>query len=625
MEQLEKPTTSVKFAYRVTTDEVNAFLDGAFRADRGQEKIHGRVTEYMKQLPTSIQDPQEHTTQPEAAKPAQEEGLSPSRETTRRGLGRRALSALARMDKGLAYAGAWTISKLPTTMSLDERKEYEEGLAQQYAADENDSRWQAAKKYYGRNKLKILDRILPYGLVTGLGALALNKVMPYAIEFGGNAGRTASGVYDDLTGPRKVTLDADTMSSVIDYTPVEYTYDSKAILIGGRGDTSGIYLYNAMDAQGALAGSSVEMVDNPAGIAPVDPVRMDVSAEIAAAGAFDYYDPNSPTVQTIYGYSEGSAGAIDAYERIVASNNGIKPDNLELVLIGSPYAQGGFFHSDYVGVASPVLDSFGIPTDKRVPEGATVIYSPNDIWANGDNQSFLGMMSQLADLEKGHQVDVNGEFYEKIDSDGVRHLIKKDAAHPLAELAESRNIPLPPGVSEILQQVAPVNNGLSDEVPQPNAYAAFDMTGDLINQQTGTTIGSTIIDSVPQEIKDVTQSSLVAVNNIPNTAAGIANGTISPQEGIPQIMGQVQDVVTDVTRAAQPFLDALSGSGTGVHRGVGANVAPLPPVVAPVIEAPAPVIPQAPAIPNLPPEAGQMINDGMNILNQFLGGLQRPR
>ncbi|GEM_PF-3249168 len=387
--------------------------------------------------------------------------------------------------------------------------EKNEARRQRHQVEEGDAVHTRARKFVVRN----------------LAELAVGGVMAGA--FAGKAYFATKGIHwnEHLKQPRTVTMGVDMAANAIEYTPVTTDfseYANHAIVIGGRGDTASLYLYNTLDAQNVIDGSGDKPVNYPASIAPVDSVRMDVSTGIASQNAQNFYNPNDPTQQTIYGFSEGTAGAIDAYNQIVSNNGGVKPDNLSLVIIGSPYAQGGFFNSDYVGIARPVLDSMGIPTDKVVPAGATVMYSPNDFWANGDNQSFLGMLSQLADIGVGHKVpDMNSDqFYSFVDSDGVNHMVLKDQVHPLVELAEANGIYMPPGASNILQQFAPVNNGLSNEVPQPNARAGVRAIADQIGQDVGNPEGAAMVgDTVNRYYGDAIQASTVAVNNIPNQIA----------------------------------------------------------------------------------------------------------
>lgn len=578
MEQLEKPTTSVNYGLNVTSTEVDELLRNAFR---GRSEVHDRLADLpLKRLSTPIEESAPQSSDVEVEDDYEHEY---SRDTeVKKRLGRGALSrALKNADKWIAYGTGLAISKLPGTKSMEERAEIQTRLNEKYADKAGDSWLRQRINYLQRNRLNIYNRLPVHGLGAIASAYALTRYgAPVVADLGGDA---VHGISEWINQPRTITIGQDLAANAIDYTPVERAYDSKAILIGGRGDTTSVFLYSALEAQGGVAGTT-ETVDYPAGIAPVDPVRMDISAAIAADGASNFYDPNDPSQQTIYGYSEGSAGAIDAYNQIVADNGGVKPENLELILLGSPYAEGGFFKSDYASVASPVLNAMGIPVDKEVPAGATVIYSPNDFWANGDNQSFLGMMSQLADLGgAGHDPSVTGEFYEKIDENGVRHLIKAGTEHALVELAEKHGMPLPEGTSEILQQIAPINNGMSEEVPQPNAYAAVDMTGDLIDRETRTNIGSAFTDNVPQEWQDLGQSSLVAVNNIPNTAAAIANGQMSPQEGIPLITNQVQDVMQDIGTVMQ---DPIGAAQNMIHESIQDAIPPeAQPFVAPFIQA----------------------------------------
>ncbi len=557
METRSYTTTSVSTEQTLSFN-ANEFLG----ASRGRAAVADAVDltpRFIKKLATSVQESYPASADEydlygyeEDTDDAYEYDTHDDSEASRK-MGRGALRSILGLPKWIDRQAAYYSGKFLTRASQEEREAHEA----KYAPSDDDSWLQRRIKAIKRNKYNIYDRAIPYTM----GALAMSKVMPYAVDFGIDVSHDVADKIGDfkeyLEQPRTVVIGQDLAANAIDYTPVERTYDSKAIMIGGRGDTSGIFLYNALDVQGGVAGTN-HLVENPAGIAPVDPVRMDISAAIAADGATNYYNPNDPSQQTIYGYSEGSAGAIDAYNQILADNGGVKPANLELILLGSPYAEGGFFKSDYAQVAGPVLDAMGIPVDKEVPAGATVIYSPNDFWANGDNQSFLGMMSQMADLGgSGHDPSVTGEFYEKIDENGVRHLIKAGTEHALVELAEKQGMPLPEGTSAILQQVAPINNGFSEEVPQPNAYAAVDMTGDLINRETNSNIGTAFTDNVPQEWQDLGQSSLVAVNNIPNTVAGMANGQIPLDQGLREVDQQVKDVINDV----QVVLEDPIGTG----------------------------------------------------------------
>lgn len=608
METRSLSTTSVEDMSDLGPTDANSVSNWIMNRGRDEVDMDLDISAYLKPLARSANNERittAHETTAEIDETFDEiiEFNYDQEEATKRSLGRTALSPLKWLDRKTAYLSGRVIAALPGTKSWEERQADQEHRNEIYATAAGDSWYQRVRKFIGRNRYNIQDRVAPYAL----GALAMSRVMPHALDLGIDVAHgisdKASDIAEQLSGPRTLTIGQDLAANAIDYTPVEHDindiYDSKAIVMGGRGDTTSVMFYNSMEQQG-IADPNADLVDSPAGIAPVDPVTMEVSSEIAAAGGVEAYDPNSPMLQTIYGYSEGSAGAIKAYNDIVAANGGVKPDNLQLVLVGSPYAQGGFFQSDYVGVAGPVLNSMGIPTDLEVPPGATVVYSPNDFWANGDNQSFLGMMSQLADLGgAGHNPDMTGEFYEFTDENGVRHLVKKGTEHALVELAETHGIPMPPGASEILQKVAPINQGFSDEVPKTDVYGAADLTADMINQQTGTNLGSALMDNIPAPMKDLAQSGLTAVNEIPGTAAGIANGTISPQEGVPQIMNQVQDVVEDLG----PVLQDPIGAGQNYVNNVVQDAIP----------------------PEAQPFVAPLVDQGMGFVNQFLGGFNQPR
>ena len=201
----------------------------------------------------------------------------------------------------------------------------------------------------------------------------------------------------------------------------------------------------------------------------------------------------------------------------------VKPDNLSLVIIGSPYAQGGFFNSDYVGIARPVLDFDGYPLQTRLClRVRQLCCSPNDFW-----QTETINIPWYAVATSGHWCwgikvpDMNSDqFYSFVDSDGVNHMVLKDQVHPLVELAEANGIYMPPGASNILQQFVPVNNGLSNEVPQPKCACWCASIADQIGQDVGNPEGAAMVgDTVNRYYGDAIQASTVAVNNISNQIA----------------------------------------------------------------------------------------------------------
>lgn len=145
---------------------------------------------------------------------------------------------------------------------------------------------------------------------------------------------------------------------------------------------------------------------------------------------------------------------------------------------------------------------------------------------------------------------------------------------------------------------------MSEEVPQPNAYAAVDLTAELIDRETGGSgIPQTIANNIPREWEDLGQSSLVAVNNIPNTVTAMTNGQMSPQEGMPIVMNQINDVAQDLGRVLQDPGAAIQRMVNGATNDMAAQI-------------------QAP--PNLPPEAQPFADWGVQLAQGLLQTIGAP-
>lgn len=431
----------------------------------------------------------------------------------------------------VAVAGMMGWSKV-----LDRRARKEEKLQkrlEKLETSDEDSRWTKTKKFLGRRAV--------------LTAFAATSV---------------TGLVAAMATTRGIELGAVLASDNINMLPVTHDF-SNIIIAGGAGQGDPTGVIGEMQAKGFHDGYNVEGVYYPAEIGPV--VGQETMFNSGAIGSNDMYakaidDLNAGRQTELIGYSEGSYVALHTANRIIAENGGVKPDNLSVTIIGSPYAQGGILGSNnpFAKTAGPILDMMGIPKGEPMPPGTHIVYYDTDFWANSGNQVPTTMLRQLIELAAGgHAIpDPNDPSYTFTDSDGVIHTVYSRNDVILQALMD--------GTGLYIADTASANRAINDLFPldggEPNvALFKEDLITTLQNQGDPLSMyAAQFVRNLPPEYTKLGQGSMDAFNDIMEGGARVGSG---------DIVGGMQQIMAGITRFMNT-LNEIAPQGTG---GVGAE------------------------------------------------------
>ncbi len=593
-----------------------------------------------------------------------EEAVAPERR-----LGRLALDSLKKIDTYAALATPWIIDKFGGK-SRDEHTAHQQYLDEKYATSEDDTWYKRGWNTAMRNRQRIRDRMLPYGVVGYIGAIAVSRAIPGALD-----------MWDDWTGPRSVHADHDTLAVV-------HRYDTKMVVAGGAGQG-----HDAPDAEIQRKGLDnsiyIEEVRYSAEIGPV--VGQDRMDQSAAGGTRDMYQKSIDDVRAgrdvhLVGYSEGSLVAIDTANAIAAENGGRLPDNVKLTLIGSPYTENGIFNSSFGRAADPMLDRMGIPTNRTLPPGTEVVYYDSDPYANGANMNASTLLKSFLEIQAGsHDIPGEGYIHEFTDASGVVHKVyTRDEAIVRLMQANGIHVQDTASANAAIRSFFPI--GTNGEPLPADFRGGLAHTATALDHQIdpsgNTHVVRRIIEQMPEEFKVLGQSGFDSVNNISDAAARMANGEMDPMTGmgiinneVNHLIGSIQAAIPNPEAGHTPVRDwGANAAGAVVkdysgqdytpqiRHGMDTTIAfaentaqnfvqqqqsgavPAPieqlaplvnnfvqdvvqPIIGSVAQAPAPTPPAAPQVgpaveqiaPVVIPQVQDAINQGLNVLNGVLG------
>lgn len=431
----------------------------------------------------------------------------------------------------VAVAGMMGWSKL-----IDRRARKEEKLQkrlQKLEITDEDSRWTKTKKFLGRR-----------AVLTGFAATSV------------------TGLVAAMATTRTIELGAILASDNINMLPVTHEF-SNIIIAGGAGQGDPTGVIGEMQAKGFHDGFNIEGVYYPAQIGPV--VGQETMFNSGAIGTNDMYakaidDINAGRPTELIGYSEGSYVALHTANRIIAENGGVKPDNLSVTIIGSPYAQGGILGSNnpFAKTAGPILDMMGIPKGEPVPPGTHIVYYDTDFWANSGNQVPTTMLRQLIELAAGgHAIpDPNDPCYTFTDSDGVIHTVYSRNDVILQALMD--------GTGLYVADTASANRAINDLFPLdgsgPNVakfkedlITTLDHQGDPVSQ-----FMAQFVRNLPPEYTKLGQVSMDSFNSIAEGAARVGSG---------DIIGGMQQIMAGITA----FMNTLNEIAPRTNASIGAQ------------------------------------------------------
>lgn len=578
------------------------------------------ASRYMKQLPEAIEDPAQTT---EAIRDDYELHGYKERKPLARRLGLHAVAnAFRNADKGLAYLMARGISALPRTMSMQQRAERQEELNEKYAVGPNDSWTQRRIKAIKRNQLNLRNTVPVYAV----GAYALGRLgMPYAIGAAHNAGGFIADTYADvndyLNKPRTVTMGdgQDLAANAIDYTPVRHNMNAPTsatvLTMGGhtQGNAVGSGYVASLEAAGVIeAGEKVEPVDWSAQMGAVTgpgAMTMETSDQEGAARLIDAVRDTGGGPVKIVSFSQGTEATLRGLNEIAAQNGGRLPDNMEVILIGTPSGRFGMSNNALVGATSPILNAMGLEIDQPIPPGnVTIRTHVNDVFGNSADQSgaFTGLMA----ISPGHQVveENNSVLLYTYQEGSTKYEVWGSPSgmnHPVSQLLEVNGMPVSPELNNLFEAAVP-RTPHGEETRYTDVGQTADALGVYLDSQTGgMPIASGAIDAVMND--QVTQE-FQSLSNLQMLPDQVAKGDIpGAMNTVNEALETGMSYLENPNKITDMANDALGGAGIPFQLPPLEQILPAAPVAAPA--APTPAAPFQP-----------ILEQGMGMINQFMPG-----
>lgn len=536
-----------------------------------------------------------------------------------RRLGRSALALPSKINEQY-YAGiATVIGALPGTKSKEEIIERDRERQEKYAVHEDDGAWTRTKKLVGRNAMKAAAWT-PVAFMGVIGASSLARpVVQGAIE-----------------------------AVPVEHLPFVNAMKSTDIWVGGRGDFEAHGIMDLAKRDGVYDEHANNVrIKYPAGIIrATDGSSFNQSNSIATRGIVNAYHEaaaNGNQEINIHAFSQGSGGTVDALWEIANApgNNGRVPDNVKVFIDGGPYGPNGFGNSKWAGIAEPALNMMDIDLKKGIPPGTQVYVRTYraDMWGNGGNQSPLttgAMAMALMDPKSGvhdtiapgspiiSRENINGVWYEVYGyPDGVQSA--------LGRVAVGNGMHVTPKGDAFLESLAPISeNGVPEYA---NAREVTATLGPALDEMTGNTgIANNVTDAVMTPER---QGDLQVLLDTQRAADDFAAGNL------PAGMERINDTMGVVTKWMDPgqwgraIDDGLKGAGLPPMASNFLQSSPnSAPAWTPPVETPAPA--WTPPAPQLPPpvpgaapapagDPAALINQGMNMFNQFMSGFGQRR
>lgn len=567
-------------------------------------------------------------------------------EKTTRSLGARALAAARgfRSKVNTAYysAVATAVGAIPTAKSKQEMLDLARESKEKYADKPGDGYLTRKLNAIRRHKYEI-------GAWTPVAAIGSIAMMSLAWK--------TTGVLDASLGGHNGMYNGTVNGQPISYeiTPLAY---GQPMVIPVGGHTQGLanesgYTQSLVDA-GIINPNSdnVRPVDWSAQMAPVsgDTMRMDASDAEGAQQIFNRYTEakNNGSPVKIVAFSQGTEATARALNMIAEQNGGTVPDNVEVILIGSPSGINGLGANPGAAVANPFLSALGMETNVPIPPGAHVTVRTDiaDVFGNGGNQS-LTKLAEMA-VGPGHRVigPENGILISREVRDGVTYEVwgDKDGINdPLMRALRDQGAYITPEADRLMGAVLPYGTSATGPV-YGTADGVVTALGPAIDSYTGNSgAGIKAVDAVFADpgLRDDLDNAL-GITKIPD----LASNAIQHPEQAAQNINEIGAISTDAVNsgigivnnpdkaidATNRALEANGVPGVVPHvdemRNIANNVAI--PLVEQVTGADLPQVPVLPQITPLPGNIAQnpaaimpTVQSGLNAVSSLLGGLNR--
>ncbi|MCA9340813.1 MAG: PE-PPE domain-containing protein, partial [Candidatus Saccharibacteria bacterium] len=368
----------------------------------------------------------------------------------RRALGRIA-SASGSINRTYINGMAKMISAFPGTADKEEIFERDRLVKEKYATNRYDGIFKRGYKALRRNQYSIAA----WTPVALLGAIALERFASVGMS-----------IYASHT-VHPQTIPFETL-------PFEHLVQSTDIIVGGhtQGDpiSSG---YVGMLSQAGLYNPENNNVPIywSAQMAPIsgDSMPMTMSDAEGAQKIVDaVYDAGGAPVR-IFSFSQGTEATLRGLNEIAANNGGQVPDNITVILTGTPSGDLGLGKNTAVQAVNPILKIAGLETDQPIPPGAHIIVRTDvaDVFGNGGNQS-LGKLAEMA-VGPGHREvgPGNGVLLYTYDKDGVTYEVWGDPQginDPLLRYARDQGLYVSPQAEAFMEAALPYTPPGSEKV-----------------------------------------------------------------------------------------------------------------------------------------------------------------
>ncbi|MDB5183839.1 MAG: hypothetical protein JWO07_520 [Candidatus Saccharibacteria bacterium] len=575
-------------------------------------------------IPTVIAPQGEFAALREFNLPTESGERPPVSEHKKRGLGR--IAAGLKSIDAIYYSGLVRgMSWIPTAASHEDIMERDRVLKEKYARKESDGRFKRGYKYTRRNMNHIAAWAPVATIGTILGGLALYRV-----------GQLGYDVFHHSPGGMTDMIPTKTPE-------VKLAVQTVDIPIGGHTQGDPTAYIESLKAAGIYDPNNVQdPVYWSAEMAPIsgDGMPMNVSDGEGAQRIMEAVQRANGAPVRLIAFSQGTEATIRAMNQMAANNGGVMPDNVTVILQGTPSGDLGMGKNALIQGMNPILGAMGLETSQPIPPGAHVIVRTDiaDGFGNSGNQSVLKMGEQLTG--QGHRVvgPDNAVLISSYVKDGVTYEVwgDKDGINdPWMRTLRDAGMPITPQADALANAVLPYSTSASG-IQYGNANNVVDKLGPAIDSYIpgDNGAGSRAVNAIfaqPGNKQDL--QGVLGMEPIADEFADMSKNPQNIPADMQKISGQVngglqsaQDIMQHPTKIVDGANAALEANGipgiipqifnnapaaaprasSQVHTQMGIPMTHLPDVPIQAAPAPAPL--------------AVMPQQGLNFVNQLLNG-----
>lgn len=473
-------------------------------------------------------------------------------------LGRGALSvmklparAVSKVNQAASVANVEILSRIPGFDSKEEKIEKARIREEKYRFRDDDDEWTKWKKRFGRNTIK---------------AAAWTPVVLMGI-----AG-TSSLV--------KPFIPLITEHLPIESLPFMRTVQATDIVIGGhtQGDPNASGYVQSLQTAGIYDPSHNNVDINwsaQMGGLPGDTMPMNVSDAQGAQQVYDAVQNAGGAPVRIISFSQGTEATSLALNQIAAENGGRVPDNVTVILAGTPSGDLGIGNNPVTnGVMGSFLDQIGFQTKVPIPPGAHVIVRTDiaDPFGNGGHQSVLKVGEML--MGPGHQVDGpdNSVLLSTYQKGGVTYEVWGDPQginDPIMRAMRNAGIPVTPQADKLMNDFLPYTPPNAPGPLYGNANQVMnDLPGAIDSQTHVPGLGNATVNAM-QAVDPNARGDMQSYLNLEKIPDQLADAQANPQNAPADVQAATNEGMGAVTTTLS-FLQRLTGRGGGTSGGYAA-------------------------------------------------------